>query len=69
MIFLSFYPASASYVFDSFMFVMGDDVETAQPFRMIGAPMRFPSLREAVEAAAWCGFTVYPDGRVLSAAA
>ena len=69
MIYLSFYPASALYVFDSFMFVLGENVETAQPFRMIGAPMRFPSLREAVEAAAWCGFTVYPDGRVLSAAA
>jgi hypothetical protein len=62
--FLVFSPDS-----DSFMFLMGEDVQTAQPYRMIGSPMVFSSLRDAVEAAAFCGFTVYSDGRVASVAA
>jgi hypothetical protein len=51
---------------DSFMFVIGNDVSTAEPYRMIGSPMFFSSLREAVESAAFIGLTVHPDGRVLS---
>ena len=51
---------------DSFMFVIGNDVSSAQPYRMIGSPMFFPSLREAVEAAAFVGLAVHPDGRVLA---
>lgn len=69
MIWLSFYPSSSAYIYDSFMFVYGEDVESAQPFRMIGAPMRFLSLRDAVEAAHICGFCVCEDGRVISLAA
>lgn len=57
--FLVFIPAS-----DSFMFVVGADIRSAQPYRMIGSPMVFPSLREAVEAAAFCGYSVHPDGSV-----
>ena len=57
--------AGHNQVIESYNFVMGDDVETAQPYRMIGSPMYFPSVREAVEAAAFCGFTVFEDGHVL----
>jgi hypothetical protein len=51
---------------DSFMFVIGNDVNTAKPYRMIGSPMFFSSLRDAAEAAAFIGLAVHPDGRVLS---
>lgn len=53
---------------DCFVFLFGDNIQTAQPYRMIGSPMFFNSLHEAVEAAAFCGFIVYPDGRVSNAA-
>lgn len=69
MLFLTVKVASRHQLIDTFQFVMGDDPKTGQPYRMIGAPMYFLSLREAVEAAAICGFAVYPDGRVLSVAA
>ena len=66
MIFLTLNSASRHQLIDTYQFVLGDDVEFAQPYRMIGAPMYFISLREAVEAAAMCGFVVFPDGRVIS---
>jgi hypothetical protein len=58
---LAYIPAN-----DSFMFLIGNDVNTALPYRMIGSPMFFTSLREAVEAAAFVGLAVHPDGRVLA---
>lgn len=61
--FLAFIPS-----IDTFVFLYGDTIQTAQPYRMIGAPMFFRSLHEAVEAAAFCGLIVYPDGRVSNAA-
>jgi hypothetical protein len=45
---------------DQFIFL-----DAGQPYRMIGSPMLFPSLRDAVEAAEFCGFSVLPDGRVF----
>jgi len=65
MMFLTLTPSNSENVADSYMFVIGKDVEAAQPYRMIGSPMRFASLRDAVEAAAFCGYTVYPDGQVM----
>lgn len=44
---------------DQFIFL-----DAGKPYRMIGSPMLFSSLRDAVEAAEFCGFSVLPDGRV-----
>jgi hypothetical protein len=41
-------------------------VDDGRPYRMIGSPMLFSSLREAVEAAEFCGFSVLADGRVIN---
>lgn len=69
MIFLTATTSRPDQLIEFFSFVIGDTVETAQPYRMIGAPMHFVYLHEAVEAAFFCGFTVFPDGRVISQAA
>lgn len=46
---------------DQFIFL-----DAGKPYRMIGSPMLFSSLREAVEAAEFCGFSVLADGRVIN---
>lgn len=69
MLQLVYIPSCGSLTCGAFLFVMGDGVNNLQPYRMIGSPMFFSSLRDAVDAAAFCGLTVYPDGRVSSAAA
>lgn len=55
MLFLVFLSASDQFTF----------LDAGQPYRMIGAPMFFSSLRDAVEAAEFCGFSVLADGRVI----
>lgn len=48
----------------AFAFIFGENIQTSQLIRMVGAPMFFPTRQDAVDAAAFCGLNVDPTGAV-----